>query len=100
LEPVAAAGGGVLAAQRLEPPLDLCLDQLRVLQQREHLGPDRLIDLVDPHGTSGADPTLRAAEAVRARAAVVVVHGPGLAARGAAVVGVAALAADEDSLEQ
>ena len=31
LEPVAAAGGGVLAAERLEPPVDLGLDQLRVL---------------------------------------------------------------------
>ena len=90
----------MLGAERLKPPLDLGLDQLGVLEQREHLGPDRLVDLVDANGASGADPALGAAEAVSARAAVVVVHVPGLAARGAAVVGVAALAADEDALQQ
>ena len=100
LEPVAAVAGGVLGAERLEPPVDLGLDQLGVLQQREHLGPDRLVDLVDANGASGADASLGAAEAVGARAAVVVVHDPGLAAGGAAVVGVAALAADEDPLQQ
>jgi hypothetical protein len=100
LEPVAAAGSGVLAAERLEPPVDLGLDQLGVLQQREHLGPDRLIDLVNANGASGADPALGASEAVSARAAVVVMHVPGLAARRAAVVGVAALAADEHPLQQ
>ena len=100
LEPVAAAGGGVLAAERLEPPVDLGLDQLRVLEQREHLGPDRLVDLVDANGASGAYAALTASEAVGARAAVVVVHVPGLAAGGAAVVGVAALAADEDPLQE
>jgi len=81
LEPVAAAGGGVLAAERLELPVDLGVDQLRILEQREHLGPDRLIDLVDANGASGADPALGASEAVSARAAVAVVHVPGLAAR-------------------
>ena len=100
LEPVAAAGSGVLAAERLEPPVDLGFDQLRVLQQREHLGPDRLIDFVDANGASGADPALGASEAVSARAAVVVMQVPGLAACRAAVVGVAALAADEDPLQQ
>ena len=55
LEAVAAAGGGVLGAERLEPPVDLGLDQLGVLEQREHLVPDRLVDLVDANGTGGAD---------------------------------------------
>ena len=66
MEAVAAAGGRVLAAERLEPPVDLGLDQLGVLQQREHLDPDRLVDLVDANGTGGADPALGAAEAVSA----------------------------------
>ena len=100
LQSVAAAGGGVLGAERLEPPFDLGLDQLGVLEQREYLGPDRLVDLLDANGASGAHPSLGAAEAVGARAAVVVVDVPGLAAGGAAVVGVAALAADEDPLQQ
>ena len=51
-------------------------------------------------GRCGADASLGAAEAVGSRAAVVVVHVPGLAAGGAAVVGVAALAADQDPLQQ
>ena len=99
LEAVAAAGGGVLVAERLEPPVDLGLDQLGVLEQREHLDPDRLVDLVDANGASGADATLGAAEAVGARAAVVVVHDPGLAASGGSVVGVATLPADQDRLQ-
>ena len=65
-EPVAAASGGVFAAERPEPPVDLGLDQLRVLQQREHLGPDRFINLVDANGTSGAHPSFGTAEAVGA----------------------------------
>ena len=81
LQSVAAAGGGVLGAERLEPQVDLGLDQLGILEQREYLGPHRLVDLVDANGASGADPALGAAEAVGARAAVVVVHVAGLAAR-------------------
>jgi hypothetical protein len=100
LESVAAVAGGVLGAERLKPPFDLGLDQLGVLQQREYLRPHQLVDLFDADGTSGADASLRAAEAVGSRATVVVVHVPGLAAGGAAVVGVAALTAHEDPLQQ
>jgi len=66
LEAFAATGTGVLAAERLESPVDLDLDQLGILQQCEHLDPDRLVDFVDAYGTSGADPALGAAEAVSA----------------------------------
>ena len=92
--------GWVRGAERLEAPLDFGLDQLGVLQQREYLGPDELVDLFDANRPSGAHPSLWPAEAVSARAAVVVVHVPGFAAGGAAVVGVAALAADQDPLQQ
>ena len=92
--------GGMLCAERVKPPVDLGVNQLGVLKQREHLGPDRLVDLVDANVTSGADPAFGTPEAVGARAAVVVVHDPGLAASGGPVVGVAALAADEDPLQQ
>jgi hypothetical protein len=79
-EPVAAVAGRVLGTKRLEPPLDLGLDQLGVLEQREHLCPDQLVDVLDPDGASRTDAALGAAEAVGSRAAVVVVHVPGLAA--------------------
>jgi hypothetical protein len=100
LEAVAAVAGRMLGAERLEPPLDLCLDQLGVLKQREHLRPDRLVDLFDPDGAGCTDPPFRPAEAVGSRAAVIVVDVSGFAAGGAAVVGVAALAADQDPLQQ
>jgi hypothetical protein len=64
LQAFAAVAGGVLGAERLKPPLDLGLDQLGVLQQREHLGPDEPVDLFDADGASGADAPLRAAKAV------------------------------------
>ena len=100
LETVSAVAGWVLSAQRLKPALDLGLDQLGVLEQREHLRPNRLVDLVDADLPSVAHASLGAAEAIGSGAAVVVVNDPGLAAGGAAVVGVAALAADEDALQE
>jgi len=100
LEAFAAVAGWVLGAEGCEPPLDLGLNQLGVLKQREYLRPDELVDLFDANGASGADAPFWAAEAVGSRAAVVVVDVPGLAAGGAAVVGVAALAADQDPLQK
>ena len=100
LEPVAAVAGWVLGAECLKAPLDLGLDQLGVLQQRDYLRPDELVDLVNANWAGGADASLGAAEAVGSRAAVVVVHVPGLAASGASVVGVTALATDKDPLQQ
>jgi len=97
---LAAVASGVLGAQRREPPLDLGLDQLWVLEQREYLGPDQLVDLPHAHRTAAAHASLRAAEAVRSRAAVVVVNDAGSAAGRAAVVGVTALPADEDPLHE
>jgi hypothetical protein len=64
LEPVAAVAGWVLGAERLKAPLDLGLDQLGVLQQRDYLRPDQLVDVVDADGASSADASLGAAEAV------------------------------------
>jgi hypothetical protein len=49
LEALAAMAGWVLGAERRESPLDLGVDQSWVLEQREHLGPDQLVDLLDPH---------------------------------------------------
>ena len=100
LKTVSTMAGWVLGAEGGKPALDLGLDQLGVLQEHEHLGPDEFVDLFDSNVTCGADAPLGPAEAVRARAAVVVVHVPGLAAGRASVIGVAAFAADEDPLKK
>ena len=100
LEPFAAVAGWVLGTERREPSLDLGLDQLGVLQEREYLCPDRLVDVLDANLAGGAHAPFGPTEAVGARAAVVVMHDSGLAAGRAAVVGVPALATDEDPLQQ
>jgi hypothetical protein len=64
LQRFAAVAGWVLGAERRKPPLDLGLDQLGVLQQREYLDPDQLVDLLDADRAIAADAPLRAAEAV------------------------------------
>ena len=66
METFAAVASWMLGAERLKPPVDLGLDQLGVLEQREYLVPDRLVDLFDANVTGGADLALGAAEAVGA----------------------------------
>jgi hypothetical protein len=100
LECVATPGGWVRGAHRLQSAVDLGLDQGRVLQQFEHPAPDELVDLREADGPVVADPSFGAAVAVGAGAAVVLAQDPVLAARRAAVVGIAAVAADEDPLQQ
>ena len=46
LERFAAAGGGVLAPQRLEAPVDLGADERGVLEQLADLAPDERVELV------------------------------------------------------
>jgi hypothetical protein len=57
-ESLAAMVGWMLGAERLQSPLALGVDQSWVLEQREHLGPDQLVDLLDPHWTVRADTSL------------------------------------------
>ena len=71
-----------------------------VLEQPEHPRPDELVDLCEADRPVGADTPFGAAVPVGARAAVVLAQDPVLAAGRAAVVGVPALAADEDPLQQ
>jgi hypothetical protein len=98
LERVLAGGRGVRGAEGLEPPVDLGSDQCRVIEQSEHAAPDELVDLGQAHRPVIADAAFGAAVPVGARAAVVLAQDPVLAARRAAVVRVAALAAGEDPL--
>ncbi len=100
LERVSSAGGGVRRAHRLESAVDFGLDQRGVFEQREHAGPDELVDLRQPDRSVLADASFGAAVAVGARAAVVLAKLPVLAAGRAAVVRVPALATDEDPLQQ
>lgn len=93
-------GGRVRGAHRLKPAVDLGLDQCRVFEQPEHSAPDELVDLCEADRPVLADAPFGAAMPVGARAAVVLAQLPVLAARRAAVVGVAAVPADEDSLQQ
>ena len=66
LERVAASAGGVLGAQRLEPPVDLRLDQCRVVEQLQHARPDELVDLGEADGAVLADASFGAAVPVGA----------------------------------
>jgi hypothetical protein len=45
LERVAARGRGVRGTECLQPPIDLGLDQCRIVEQSEHAAPDELVDL-------------------------------------------------------
>ena len=76
LERVAAYAGGVCGAQRLEPPVDLRLDQCRVVEQLQHPRPDELVDLREADGPVLADASFGAAVPVGARAAVVLAQDP------------------------
>ena len=98
MESVTARGGWVRGAGCLKPPVDLGLDECRVVEQSEHAAPDELVDLGQAHGPVIADAAFGATVPVGARAAVVLAQDPVLAARRAAVVRVAALSADEDPL--
>ena len=66
LEAFAAVAGWVLGTERLNPPLDLGLNQLGVLEQREYLRPDEFVDLLDANVTCGADAPFGPTEAVGA----------------------------------
>src|SRR5215216_17573 len=99
VESLAPPGGGVLAAHRLEPAVDLGFDELGLFEQARDLGPDELVELVGADRARSADAAADVAVVVRADAAVVV--DPALAgARRGAVAGVAALATDKDALQQ
>ncbi len=100
LERVPTPGSRVRRTHRLKPAIDLGLDQCRVLEQPEHSAPDELVDLCEADRSVLADAPFGAAVAVGARAAVVLAQLPVLAARRAAVVRVAAVATDEDPLQQ
>src|SRR5215218_7865605 len=99
VESLAPAGGGVLAADRLEAAVDLGFDELGLFEQARDLGPDELVELVGADRARSADAPADVAVVVRADAAVVVDPLVGGARRGA-VAGVAALAADEDALQE
>jgi hypothetical protein len=70
-ECVTACRGWVRGAEGLEPPVDLGLDQCRVVQQSEHAAPEELIDLWQPDRPVLAGAAFGAAVPVGARAAVV-----------------------------
>ncbi|MGH2871862.1 MAG: hypothetical protein ACRDL5_05310, partial [Solirubrobacteraceae bacterium] len=55
LERVATPGGRVRGAHRLEPAVDLCLDQGGIVEQTEHAVPDELVDLGQADGPVLAD---------------------------------------------
>ena len=99
LERFAAPGGGVLGPQRGQPAVDLRLDERGVLEQPSDLVPDESVELVGADRAAVADAAADVAVVVRADAPVVVDPLVGRARRGS-VAGVAALAADEDALQQ
>ena len=66
LERVSSAGGGVRRAHRLESAVDFGLDQRGVVEQREHSGPDELVDLGEADRAVLADASFGAAVAVGA----------------------------------
>jgi hypothetical protein len=98
-ERFAAPGGGVLGACRLEPAVDLGSDERGVFEQPADLAPDEPVELVGADRAALADATADVAVVVRADAAVVVDPLVGRAG-GGAVAAVAALAADENPLQQ
>src|SRR5204863_5556615 len=71
LERVATSGGRVCRAHRLEPAVDFGLDQVRVVEQSEHPGPDELVDLREADRPVLADAAFGAAVTVGARATVI-----------------------------
>ena len=98
-ERFAASAGGVLGAECLEAAVDLGSDEFGVLEQSSDLVPDQSVELVGADRAAVADPPADVAVVVRADAAVVVDPLVGRAGC-AAVAAVAALAADEDALQQ
>ena len=99
LERLAAARGGMLGPQRGESAVDLGSDELRVLEQPSDLAPDERVELIGADRAAVAPLAVGVPPAVLADAAVVVDPLVARARRGA-VAGVAALAADEDPLQQ
>ena len=99
LERFAAPSGGVLGPQRGQPTVDLRLDERGVLEQLSDLVPDESVELVGADRAAVADAPADVAVVVRADAPVVVDPLVRRAGRGS-VAGVAALAADEDALQQ
>ena len=98
-ERFAASAGGVLGPQRLQPAVDLRAHQLGVFEQPSDRVPDESVELIGADRSALADAAADVAVVVRADAAVVVDPLVGRAG-GAAVAAVAALAADEDALQQ
>jgi hypothetical protein len=100
LDRVTTRGGRVRGAESRKPAVDLGLDQCRVVEQSEDPRPDELVDLCQADRPVLADAAFGTAVPVGARAAVVLAQDPVWAARRAAVVGIAAFAADEDPLQE
>src|SRR5918999_4951064 len=99
LERLAAAGGGVLRARRLEPAVDLLARERRLLEQAADLLPDERFELVGADRAASAHAPADVPPVVLADAAVV--DDPSLAGAGrGAVAGVAALAADDQALQR
>src|SRR6266545_2820030 len=98
-ESLAAAGGGVLAADGFESALDLGSHELGLFEQVPDLCPDEVVELVCADRARLTDAAADVAVVVGADAAVVVDPAAAGARRGA-VAGIAALAADEDPLQQ
>jgi hypothetical protein len=99
LEGVAALGRGVLGAQRGEPAVDLGAHERGVFEQPADLVPDEGVELVGADRSAVADAPADVAIVVRADAPVIVDPLVGRAGR-RSVAAVAALAADEDALQQ
>jgi hypothetical protein len=99
LERVAAAGGGVLGPQRLEPAVELRAHERGVLEQPADLVPHERFELIGADRAAVADAPADVAPVVLADVAVVDDLLLGGAGRGA-VAGVAALAADDQSLQR
>jgi hypothetical protein len=99
LERVAAPRGGVLGAQRLQSAVDLGADERGVLEQPADLGPDHWFQLVGADRAALAHAPAGVPPVVLADAAVVDDLALGRA-RGGAVAGVPALAADDEALQR
>jgi hypothetical protein len=99
LERLAAASGWVLGAQCVEAAVDLRPDERGVLEQPPDLAPDERLQLVGTDRAALAHAPADVPPVVLADAAVVDDLALGRA-RGGAVAGVAALAADDQSLQR
>ena len=98
-ERFAASAGGVFGAQRLEAAFDLRAHERGVFEQPADLVPDEPVELIGADRAAVADAAADVAVVVRADAPVVVDPLVGGAGCGS-VAAVAALAADEDALQQ